>query len=230
MSFDPKASKTASVQISPFRATSDIRPVTCLINPEAIVEKLTSNINSVQTVNANLPRHIINGTKGRELTFTILLHRMENADNKNVDSSFKNQLGSSRFDAKGFAKGLLSAGITQGISLIPFAKNISQGISTLANLTGLDILGDEFSIKKKINPDSVEESIAELFKMISTNQGNKPATRVQITPYPAFANKTFYITEISVNRKFFDPKLNTQFAEVSVTMTQVGVDRRTGDL
>lgn len=230
MAFDPKSNKTVSVQISPYRATTDIKPVTCLINPESIQEKLTNNINSVQTVNANLPRHIINGTKGREITFTILLHRMENADNKNVDNSFKPDLGGSPFDIGGFAKGFVSGAITQGISLIPFAKNIAQGISTLSNLTGLNILGDEFSINKKITPDSVEESITELFKMISTNRGNKPATRVQVSPYPAFKDKTFYISEIVVNRKFFDSKLNTQFAEVTITMTQVGVNRRTGDL
>lgn len=191
------------------------------INPESITDTLKANINKVQLINSTLPRSIINGTTGREVSFKALLYGMSNEVLNPVQSPNQGD----KFSLKDFGINAFSnIASKSAVYLVPFASNIIQGLQSLDNLIGSNLFGQsEFTINKNFNGDTVDYKIDQLMHLLVSPKNNKTSARqVTITGYPFFESKVFYVTEVTANRKFFDPKLNTQVAEVTISLIQAG--------
>lgn len=188
--------------------------VTFLINPESIQEVVKSNLDSTQLVNSNLPRQIGSGTKGREITFTLLLHGMFSYTGQNTR---KNTFSESSIASK-------LSGVAQ---LVPFASNVVRGIESIADLLNKNLLTNAdylLDTKNKKTKMDIDNTITTLFSFQVPPDGRTTLVPIIMLGYPAFSGMDFYITNIQVTRKFWDKQLNTQFAEVQISLVQIGSD------
>jgi hypothetical protein len=200
------------------------------INPESIRDTTRTSIASVPTINSNLPRRIINGAEHREISFTALFHGMTKykADkvsaNKRIDKSSAD-IGS--------LVGVSGRTLTNaGVNLVPFASNIVRGVKTVTDLAGIDSQGifrdEEFKITTDYETADIESVIKMLLHMQIPLHNRAPMHRVKVLGYSAFKGMEFYITEVSINRRLWDKRLNTQFAEIRITLTQLGANTKVG--
>jgi len=187
--------------------------IVCSINPESISESVALNIDKVQLINNNLPRSIVSGTKGRTVTFTLLLHGMAKPGTAGLN----------------FSGGNSSTFISAATSLVPFSANIIRGIQTIQDVIGSISSKPEYPTpQQSTNYLNVDKQISDLFKMQVPKDGNTTHSPVKLLGYPVYEGMNFYIENIQVNKKFWDQQLRTMFAEVQITLFQVGKNNQFG--
>jgi hypothetical protein len=227
MIFQPQGQNpiTAALVIIPRNSSSARLSLPFQMNPETIRESVKTKIDSVYTINSNLPRSIITGTEGREISFTAIFHAQLKQKDLKLGGAYK----SSWVDRLGLNKGNL---ISTGVTMVPFASNIARGVKTIADLSGYGgngyIKDNQFEITSDYETADIESVINLLYRLQVARPATTNVQRVQIFGYPAYRNLDFYIAEITVNRRMWDENLRTQFAEVQLRLVQAGANYHVG--
>lgn len=188
------------------------------INPSSIREEVRTRIEATNLINSNLPRQIVTGTNGRSISFTALLHGME-----------PEKIGREKFQSgpSAFLENRAEQLVAASFALVPFAANVVRGVKTVADILGKD--GEvDFSIDGSETVPVLDLQINKLFELQVSADNRQAVKRVKIIGYPAFEGMDFYISEINIERRLWDNKLRTQFAEINITLIQVGSNSRVG--